>query len=87
MTTDLKGVALVIAAVCTGIAAVVGPIVTAYLQIKASKKADANKVEAVAARAQTETNIMAGQNAIHDDLKTVVAAVAAPVTPLPGASP
>jgi hypothetical protein len=58
MTIDLAGTALVIGAVCAGIAAVVGPVVTAYLQIKASRKADANKTESMAAReAQTQTII------------------------------
>ena len=58
MTIDLPGTALVITATLAGIAAVVGPIVTAYLQIKASKKIEANKQEAIARREeQTKTII------------------------------
>lgn len=78
MTIDLKGTALVIAAVCTGIAAIVGPLVTAWLQIKAAKLADTNKKESIAARVATTATILEGQTAIHDDVKTVVAAVATP---------
>lgn len=54
MTIDLQGTALVIGAIFAGVPAVV----TAYLQIKASRKAEANKQEAMAAReAQTSTII------------------------------
>jgi len=54
MTVDLQGTALVIGAVFAGIPAVV----TAYLQIKASRKIDKNKAESIAAReAQTQTII------------------------------
>lgn len=53
-TIDLAGTALVIGAIFAGVPAVV----TAYLQIKASRKAEANKQEAIAAReAQTSTII------------------------------
>jgi hypothetical protein len=68
MTIDLKGVALIIAAVCAGIPAVV----TAYLQIRAARQAETNKAESIAARAETTAAILGGQAAIHDDVKRVV---------------
>lgn len=54
MTIDLQGTALVIGAIVAGVPAVV----TAYLQIKASRKIDKNKQESIAAREiQTQTII------------------------------
>ena len=51
MTIDLAGIALII----TAFGAVVGPAVTAYLQLKAARKAEVNKQEAIIARtAQTD---------------------------------
>lgn len=46
MTLDLPGIALII----TAIGAVIGPIVTAWLQIRAANKAVVNKTEAITAR-------------------------------------
>ena len=61
---DLPGTALVIGAIFAGIAAIVGPIVTGYLQIKASRLAEKNKAEAIAARGE--------QNAVLNTVATNV---------------
>lgn len=57
MTVDMMGTAAVIGAVFAGVAAVVGPIVTAYLQIKASRKIDTNKQESVRRSASLESKV------------------------------
>ena len=84
MTIDLKGTALVIAAVCTGIAAVVGPVVTAYLQLRAAKRAETaaelaekNKNESIAARASLESKV----DTVVGHVSDIAAAVAPPTGP------
>lgn len=51
MSIDLNGTAAIITATLLGLAAFVGPAVNAWLQIKAAKAAEANKMEAIQARA------------------------------------
>jgi hypothetical protein len=53
MAFDYAGTALII----TALGAVVGPAVTAYLQLRAAHKADINKQEAMAARDVQNTKI------------------------------
>ncbi len=64
MTLDYNGVAVIIAA----IAAAFGSVTTTILQWRASRKAEANKQESIAAReAQTQTII---QSAVAPALAT-----------------
>jgi hypothetical protein len=58
---DLPGIALII----TAFGAVVGPAVTAYLQLRAAKLAEKNKQEAIDARVINQDELKAGQAEIH----------------------
>lgn len=75
MTVDYSGVAILIGAV----AAAIGSIATTVLQWRASKKIDANKQEAMAARAEQTNTII--QSAVTPALNASPPA-AAPATPV-----
>lgn len=76
MTTDLNGIAVLIGAVVAGI----GSLATTIMQWKASRKAEANKQEAMAARHEQTNAII--QSAVVPALNTPVP----PPTPPEGPS-
>lgn len=47
---DLSGIALIITAVFGGVVTVISTVTSVYLQLKASRKSEINKAEAIAAR-------------------------------------
>jgi hypothetical protein len=82
MTVDYNGVAVVIGAVAAAIAS----IATTVMQWRASKKADANKQEAIAAREHQTSTII--QSAVAPALATDPSTLPQPVgAPHPNTNP
>jgi hypothetical protein len=85
MVIDLAGTALLVTAICGGVAAIAAPLATVYLQLKASKSAETNKAEAITARANLESKVdsVAAATASHtpDIVAIREALVTLPPTP------